>query len=158
MKFYAYHYKRGMVLCLIIAVITSILFYQKNKISLPSMKATKEVQDLESLQKVLSENKAALIFFYRIGCPWCRGYAPMHDLLTQKYSTRIAFMTINNQAYPEIASNLGLTIRTVPSLCFFRNQKLVKQIEGDKKERTLSHLTRQLDQLLSDSDKPSKNS
>ena len=87
-----------------------------------------EITSADFEEKVLKNELPVLVDFGAVWCGPCKTLEPMVEKLAEEYAGRIfvAHVDVGNQ--PEIAAQYG--ILGVPSLLFFINGNMVKQISG----------------------------
>ena len=84
-----------------------------------------------ALRKLFHEsNRLLLVKYVSPSCGPCRALKPILDKIAQQYQDKIYLVEIDIEADPEIAQ-MGQVIGT-PTVQFFQNKELVKQIKGVK--------------------------
>lgn len=79
-------------------------------------------------QNTLATNPLLVVDCYADWCAPCRMIAPLIQDLAAEYSGRVAFAKVDVDHSPQISSQHG--IRSIPTLLFFKNGKLVDQVVG----------------------------
>ncbi len=69
-----------------------------------------------------------LVDFWAPWCPWCRKLAPELEALAPQYAGKIAFLKVNSDEAPEIASKYG--VMGLPTLKFFCSGRVVGELVG----------------------------
>ncbi len=87
-----------------------------------------DVSDASFRQEVLSHPGPVLVDFWAPWCGHCKTIAPVLDELAGEYSGRLKVTKLNVESNPGTASQFD--IRSVPSMLFFKNGKLVDSIAG----------------------------
>jgi thioredoxin len=89
-----------------------------------------EVNDATFDQEVLKSEQPVLVDFWAIWCGPCKAIAPTVDAVAAKYAGQLKVAKVNvdqNGATPS-----RYNIRGIPALLFFKDGKVVDQIEGWK--------------------------
>ncbi|HEX54612.1 MAG: thioredoxin [Candidatus Altiarchaeales archaeon] len=84
--------------------------------------------DSENFEEILSKYPLVVIDCWAEWCVPCRILEPRIIKLSEEYSGRIVFGKLNIDRNMEIAKRLG--IRSIPTLLFFRNGRVVDYIVG----------------------------
>lgn len=92
--------------------------------------------------RVVRENRLAVIDCWAPWCGPCRIMGPIIDDLASKYAGRVFFGKLNVDENPEVPSRYS--IMSIPTLLFFKDGKLVDRVIGavpaSEIERRLSAL------------------
>jgi thioredoxin 1 len=89
-----------------------------------------EVSDATFDQEVLKSEQPVLVDFWAVWCGPCKAIAPTVDAVAVKYAGQLKVAKVNvdqNSATPS-----RFNIRGIPALLFFKDGKVVDQIEGWK--------------------------
>jgi len=73
----------------------------------------------DNFDKVVTGNDMVIIDFWAPWCGPCRGFAPVFEAASEKY-TDIVFGKINSDDEQELSAQFG--IRSIPTLMIFREQ------------------------------------
>jgi len=76
----------------------------------------------------VQKNSLAVVDCYADWCAPCRMIAPFIEELAGEYDGRVAFLKLDVDNSPNVAIQYG--IRSIPTLLFFKNGKLVDQQIG----------------------------
>ncbi|HPW70101.1 MAG: thioredoxin [Desulfomonilia bacterium] len=87
-----------------------------------------QVTDASFQQEVLGMPGTVLVDFWAPWCGACRMVAPLLDQLAQEFSGRIRVAKLNVDDNPLTSSRYS--IRSIPSLLFFKNGTLVNTVTG----------------------------
>lgn len=79
-------------------------------------------------EKVLGSAKPVLVDFWASWCGPCQAFSPVISTLSLEYGEQMAFMTCDVDSQQELARRYG--IKSIPTLLFFNNGKLVDFITG----------------------------
>ena len=89
-----------------------------------------EVNDATFDQEVLKSEQPVLVDFWAVWCGPCKAIGPTVDAVAAKYAGQLKVAKVNvdqNGATPS-----RYNIRGIPALLFFKDGKVVDQIEGWK--------------------------
>jgi thioredoxin 1 len=86
-------------------------------------------------KEVLQASTPVLVDFWGEYCPPCRALAPILDELATDYDGKLKIGKVNVQEQPELAS--AYNVRAVPTMLFFKQGQVAKQIVGLKSKREL---------------------
>ncbi len=87
-----------------------------------------ELGDAEFKREVLESQQPVLVDFTAAWCPPCRIIAPVMDALATEYKGRLKIAKLNVDDHQKTAEEYG--IRSVPTLLFFKEGRVVRQIVG----------------------------
>ena len=87
------------------------------------------------LQNTLKNNALLVVDCYADWCAPCRMIAPFIQEFATEYAGRVAFAKLDVDHNPRISMQFG--IRSIPTLLFFKNGKLVDQVIGALPKHTL---------------------
>ena len=79
-------------------------------------------------QNTLKNNPLLVVDCYADWCAPCRMIAPFIQEMAVEYSGRVAFSKLDVDHNPQVAIQFG--IRSIPTVLFFKNGKLVDQVVG----------------------------
>ncbi|MHC1579704.1 MAG: thioredoxin [Candidatus Alkanophagales archaeon] len=89
----------------------------------------------ENFEEVIRKYPLVVIDFWAPWCPPCRMIAPIIDELARKYAGRVVFGKLNTDENVRTATALG--IMAIPTLCIYKDGKLVDKIVGALPKRHL---------------------
>jgi thioredoxin 1 len=89
-----------------------------------------EVSDATFDQEVLKSEQPVLVDFWAVWCGPCKAIAPTVDAVAAKYAGQLKVAKVNVDQNGATPSRYG--IRGIPALLFFKDGKVVDQIEGWK--------------------------
>jgi len=89
-----------------------------------------EVSDATFDQEVLKSEQPVLVDFWAVWCGPCKAIAPTVDAVAAKYAGQLKVAKVNVDQNSATPSRYG--IRGIPALLFFKDGKVVDQIEGWK--------------------------
>ena len=81
-----------------------------------------------NFQDTLKNNSLLVVDCYADWCAPCRMIAPLIQELAGEYNGRVGFSKVDVDHNPQISMSFG--IRSIPTLLFFKNGKLVDQSVG----------------------------
>jgi len=87
-------------------------------------------------KEVLQASTPVLVDFWGEYCPPCRALAPILDELAADYNGRLKIGKVNVQEQPELATTYRVS--AVPTMLFFKQGQVAKQIVGLKSKRDLA--------------------
>ena len=79
-------------------------------------------------ETTLKNNSMVVVDCYADWCPPCKMIAPFIEELAGEYDGKVAFVKVDVDNSPGVAMQYG--IRSIPTLLFFKNGKLVDQQIG----------------------------
>jgi thioredoxin 2 len=94
----------------------------------PFFSKSVKVTDASFADEVLNYNGPVLVDFWAPWCGPCKMVSPILDQLASEYSGTVKIAKLNVDENPVIASKYG--IRSIPSLLFFKNGKIVNTLMG----------------------------
>ncbi|MCY1045300.1 thioredoxin [Corallococcus sp. bb12-1] len=101
-----------------------------------------ELGDAEFKREVLESSEPVLVDFTATWCPPCRVLAPVIEALATEYKGRMKMAKLNVDDHPVTPEQYG--IRAMPTLLFFKDGKVVKQIVGAVAKAKLDEAVRQV--------------
>tara|TARA_Y100000996_G_C22550057_1_gene653369 strand:- start:2652 stop:3026 length:375 start_codon:yes stop_codon:yes gene_type:complete len=104
-------------------------------------------------EDVLDSSKPVLVDFWAEWCGPCKQLTPTIDEIANEYDGKAIVGKLNVDENPSIASEYG--IRSIPSLLFFKDGKVQKQIMGAVAK---SEIANALDSIVIDSNDLSNDS
>jgi len=87
-----------------------------------------EVTDNTFTREVLTSHTSVLVDCWAPWCGPCRTLSPIIDELASDYANGVKVVKLNVDENPHTASQYG--IRSIPTMLFFKEGKLVKQVTG----------------------------
>ncbi len=88
----------------------------------------KNITDNTFKQEVLDSSIPVLVDFWAPWCGPCRMIAPVIDEISSEYEGKAKIVKINTDENPYSASEYQIT--AIPTLLFFKNGKVVKEMVG----------------------------
>jgi len=86
-------------------------------------------------QEVLQSATPVLVDFWGDYCPPCKALAPILDELATDCDGKLKIGKVNVQEQPQLATTYN--VRAVPTMLFFKQGQVAKQIVGLKSKREL---------------------
>lgn len=102
-----------------------------------------EISEDKFAEMVLKAKMPALVDFWAPWCGPCRMVAPVVDELANEYDGKVAFLKVNVDDNPQIASQYG--VMSIPTLIIFKDGQPVSNIVGF---RPKAELKKNLDTAL----------
>jgi len=93
-----------------------------------------EISD-EEFDELVNRNRAVVVDFWAPWCPPCRAIAPILEELSKEYEGKVVMAKINVDQHTKKAEQYG--IRSIPTLLFFRDGKLVDRQIGAVPKRVI---------------------
>ena len=104
---------------------------------------TKDVNEDNFDSIVINSDKPVLVDFWAEWCGPCKMLTPTIDSISEEYNDSSIVVKVNVDEAPGIATRYG--IRSIPSLLFFNNGKVVEQKVGAVSKDELTSI---LDKLI----------
>ncbi|RYZ43784.1 MAG: thioredoxin [Myxococcaceae bacterium] len=101
-----------------------------------------ELGDAEFRREVLESSEPVLVDFTATWCPPCRVLAPVIESLAAEYKGRMKMAKLNVDDHPMTPQQYG--IRAMPTLLFFKDGQVVKQLVGAVAKARLDEAVRQV--------------
>jgi thioredoxin 1 len=86
--------------------------------------------------EVLQSEQPVLVDFWAAWCGPCRIIAPVIEELASDYEGRAKIAKLDVDFNPKVAMNFG--VRSIPTLLFFKDGRVVDQMIGAAPKKTLS--------------------
>ena len=90
--------------------------------------SVKDIGQADWERTVSKSDTLTLVDFWAPWGPWCRKLAPELEVLAPQYAGKIAFLKVNSDEAPEIASKYGII--GLPTLKLFCSGRVVGEIVG----------------------------
>ena len=102
-----------------------------------------QVNDSNFEEIVLNSDKPVLVDFWAEWCGPCRAIGPIIEELSKEYRGKVVVVKLNTDENSVTTTNYG--IRSIPTLLFFKNGKVVDKLIGAVPKSTIKA---KLDALL----------
>lgn len=89
-------------------------------------------------EKAVNSSQLAVVDFWAEWCAPCRMIAPMIDDLAKQYKGKVVFGKLNVDENNKTATQYG--IRSIPTLLFFKDGKVLKQVVGVRPKAELEEI------------------
>lgn len=94
------------------------------------------VSDSTFRQEVINADVPVLVDFWAAWCGPCRMIAPMVEELAREFDGRAKIVKLDVDHNPQVAMQFG--IRSIPTLLFFKDGRVVDQLIGASSKRSLA--------------------
>ncbi len=89
-------------------------------------------------EKVIGSDKLTVVDFWAEWCAPCRMIAPTVEELANEYKGKVNVGKLNVDENNKIATRFG--IRSIPTLLFFKNGEIAKQVVGVRSKAELKEI------------------
>lgn len=89
---------------------------------------------MNDFEKIMKENKFAVIDFYATWCVPCRKVSPIIDELERNYGDEVSFLKLDVEENDDLVERFG--IKNVPTVLFLNNGEVVYKIAGSATKDT----------------------
>lgn len=90
------------------------------------MNATKQIDDINELQKIITKNPAVLLYFNTQSCNVGEALLPKVENLISNIFPKMKIFTIDLNFYPEIAANFSAFVEPT-ILVFFEGKETIRK-------------------------------
>ena len=89
-------------------------------------------------EKVIKSDKLAVVDFWAEWCAPCRMIAPAIEELAGEYKDNVCIGKLNVDENNKVATQYG--IRSIPTILFFKNGSILKQVVGVRTKEELKEV------------------
>ncbi len=89
----------------------------------------KEIDESNFKDAIARQDRVVVIDFWATWCSPCKALTPVLERLAQEFEEKADFYKLNIDENPSIPTDYG--IRSIPTLLFFREGKVLDQITGN---------------------------
>lgn len=86
------------------------------------------INNIQEFDQIIAQGNIVIVDFYADWCGPCQALLPTLDSLSKDFEGRADIIKVNVDDQHELASRFG--IRSIPSLVYFQNQKVVDKTAG----------------------------
>ncbi len=97
-----------------------------------------EFTDANFEEKVVKSDKLVLVDFWAEWCAPCRMIAPTVEALANEYIDKAVVGKVNVDENSQVATKYS--IRSIPTILFFKNGEIVKQVVGVRNKAELQEV------------------
>ncbi|MEG1710903.1 MAG: thioredoxin family protein [Clostridia bacterium] len=84
--------------------------------------------DLQSLKKAINNEKYVIVYFYSDWAAPCRAMKDVMQGVSEMFDGYVVFGMLDAEQFKELF--VIFDIKSVPTVCFFENGKVVDRVEG----------------------------
>ncbi len=95
----------------------------------------KSINSNKQFNDLVKQEKPVLIDFYADWCGPCKMLMPTVEKLAKEFNGTVEIQKINIDKNPDIAAKFN--VRSIPTLFFIKDQKIVERINGMTSETSL---------------------
>ncbi|WGH27872.1 MAG: thioredoxin [Candidatus Bostrichicola ureolyticus] len=89
-----------------------------------------EINDINFDKKIIKANKPVLVYFWADWCGPCKIFSPQIDELSNKYKDKVFIYKINIDNNNNKKNVIKYSIKSIPTLIFFKNGKEIDRSIG----------------------------
>lgn len=91
----------------------------------------------KNFKEIISDEKLTLVDFWASWCGPCKLMGPIVDEIASDYEDRVNVCKLNIDDYESIAAEYDIV--SIPTLCMFKNGKLVDRITGLRQKNIIEN-------------------